>query len=158
MSRPIITDEALEGLLTLPARLEALSLHLGGERCGTKATMASCVWALPALRRIKLSGDPFSFRLRLWDNVVTALPDSCPLLEVVHLNYIRPTDKDLIKLGQLCYLKEFRLSCSDDVTDRGIEAICNGRGCIQKLGLDSVRNLTNVLSRILQQDAPFTSI
>ena len=144
-SLPIITGEQLEELLTLPARLEALSLCLYEEHKGIEANIVSSVRGLPALKEFKLDDRQYLLEpdLNVSNSVVLALPDSCPLLEVIDLTSIPVTDKALIKLGKLCYLKTFRLCDNEYVTDQGIKGICNGRGCIQELSLKLLTKLTN---------------
>ena len=51
---PNISDEQLGELLTLPARLEALSLNLKANHSGIETTIALSVRTLPALRAFEL--------------------------------------------------------------------------------------------------------
>ena len=141
--REFLNPEALDKILRVVPQLETLHINLES-LCHRTEVVIPSIRGLSLLKKVILdehtrgwpSGDPPE------SNVLNTLAESCPALEVLFLGSVLLTVEAMTKIGQLRCLKEFCLySC--DITDRGIQALCNGSGSIELLSLKSTSYLTN---------------
>ena len=140
--RGFLNPAALNKMLRATPQLEALRISLDYACLEAEVVMPS-IKCMSFLKRFTLRGiTTWGSGSPLENPLVNGLAKSCPSLEVLTLCLVHVNDETMTNIGQLRCLKEFCATYSS-ITDRGMQALCKGSGCIELLSLVEVQALTN---------------
>ena len=144
--RGIVPNWLIKEVLEAASGIVALRLALRGDRGGVEKNIFRSIRMMKNLRTVSLSDFKVlyekSSRWVFGDSMVFAICKNSPL-ESVFLELKGITDEAMKALGGLPSLKVFHFSNNYLVTDRGVNALCGGKGSLRNLRLYRLPTLTD---------------
>ena len=140
--------EALGKMLRAMPQLEALLMALKPNHSEAEALFLPSIKCLTSLKSVDLSES----ESRMRSHILNGLAEGCPTLEILRLQIVQVSDETMTRIGQLRRLQEF-VTTSCFISDRGMQALCSGKGSIEILSLMSIPGLTNRSARAIATGA-----